>query len=153
MWEQPDLLDHVADLAAQLGRLPRADRLLTHVDVPLGDLDRAVDHPHRGGLAAARGADEDADLARRHLEGQILDGGGRGAPVSLGCVLVADGRRPGRLPVALADLYLGHAARSYIAWSFLPGSAQPATPCTSVSASPRALGATRSATGAPRPRR
>ena len=32
---------------------------------PLGDLDHAVDHPHRGRLAAARRADQHADLARR----------------------------------------------------------------------------------------
>ena len=32
---------------------------------PLVELDHAVDQPHRGRLAAARRADEDADLARR----------------------------------------------------------------------------------------
>ena len=45
-------------------------RLAADQDVALGHLDRAVDHPHRGRLAAARGADQDADLAGRYLEGR-----------------------------------------------------------------------------------
>ena len=51
-----------------------ADALAADEDVAVGDLDHAVDHPHGGGLAAARRPDEDADLARGHLEREPVDG-------------------------------------------------------------------------------
>src|SRR5690606_39239073 len=65
--EQADLLDDVADAAAERDRIDR--RRITAVD---GDrartrLDETVDHLQRGGLAAARGAEEDADLPVGHL--------------------------------------------------------------------------------------
>ena len=81
--EEADLLDHVADLAPQLGRRALAHRAVADEDVALGDLDHAVDHPHRGRLAASRGPDEDADLARRHLEVELVDGRRVGARVAL----------------------------------------------------------------------
>ena len=49
---------------------------------PLGDVDHAVDHPHRGGLAAAGRADEHADLAGGDLERERVDGGRVGAGVA-----------------------------------------------------------------------
>jgi hypothetical protein len=64
----PIVLDHVADLAPQLGGLAIAHGLVADEDVALGDLDGTVDHPHRGGLAASGGPDQDADLARRDLQ-------------------------------------------------------------------------------------
>ena len=48
-------------------------------DVALGDLRHSVDHAHRGGLAAARGADEDADLTRLDLQ-LSASTAGRSAP-------------------------------------------------------------------------
>ena len=63
--EEPGLLDHVAHLPPQLRWIPVADRGVPDQDVALGDLDRPVEHSHRGGLAASRGADEHADVARR----------------------------------------------------------------------------------------
>jgi len=51
-------------------------------DDALGGLDHAVDHPQRGGLATAGGADEDRDFAGRHLHGQAVDGlGAIGEPL------------------------------------------------------------------------
>jgi hypothetical protein len=72
--EEPDLLDDVAHLATQRGRVALPHRAPADEDVALGDLDRAVDHPHRGGLAAARRADQHADLAGRDLEAEVADG-------------------------------------------------------------------------------
>jgi hypothetical protein len=43
----------------------------------------SVDHPHRGRLAAAGRADQHADLARGHGQGQRVDGGAVGAGVAL----------------------------------------------------------------------
>jgi hypothetical protein len=63
--EQPDLLDDVADLAPQLGGLALADAASADEDLAVGQVDHPVDHPHRGGLAAAGRADEDADLPGR----------------------------------------------------------------------------------------
>jgi hypothetical protein len=71
--EQPDLLDRVADVAAQLGRRAVADAHAVEQDVARGQLDHAVDQPHRGRLAAARRTDEDAELASGDLEAQLAD--------------------------------------------------------------------------------
>ena len=66
--EEPDLLDHVADLASRLGRRALANRTAAYEDVSLGDLHHAVDHPHGSRLPGARRADEDADLTCRDIE-------------------------------------------------------------------------------------
>ena len=74
MREQSDLLDHVADAPAE-----RRDVLGHHVhavdqDLAAGRIDEAVDHLQRRRLAAARRADEDADLARRDRQRKVVDG-------------------------------------------------------------------------------
>ncbi len=95
MREQADLLDHVAHLSPQLRRRSRGHRAAADLDVAGGDLDGAVDHPHRRGLATAGGADEDADLAGLDLEAEVADGVRFGAAVALGDV--AERNRSGRV--------------------------------------------------------
>ena len=89
--EQPDLLDHVADLAPQLGGRALPHGGVPDEDVALGDLDHAVDHPHRGRLAASRRTDEDADVAARHLEIELR---ARPAARRPGSASSPGGRRP-----------------------------------------------------------
>jgi hypothetical protein len=81
--EQADLLDRVADVAAQLGRRAVAHAAPVEQDVARRQLDHAVDQPHRGRLAAARGSDEDADVPSRHEERQAADRRLAGARVDL----------------------------------------------------------------------
>jgi hypothetical protein len=81
--EQPDLLDHVADLAPQLGRRAVADRRPAHEDFALRDLHHPVDHPHGGRLSGSRRADEDADLTPGDLEVELGQRRGVGSPVAL----------------------------------------------------------------------
>ena len=61
--EQPDLLDHVADVAAQLDRVGVGDVVAVEEDAARRRLDQPVDHLQRRRLAATRRADEHADLA------------------------------------------------------------------------------------------
>jgi hypothetical protein len=70
--EEPDLLDDVADLAPELGRRAVLDRVAGDRDLTLADLDRPVDHPHRGRLPAARGSYENADLACGDLQREVV---------------------------------------------------------------------------------
>ena len=49
------------------------DVAAAHEDLAARGLDQAVDHLEAGGLAAAGRPDEDADLARRYFEAQIVD--------------------------------------------------------------------------------
>ena len=72
--EQSDVLDHVADPAAELDHLQAADAPAVHQDVAVGDLDQPVDHLHRRRLAPARRADEHADFSRRDAQGEVVDG-------------------------------------------------------------------------------
>jgi hypothetical protein len=74
--EQADLLDDVADAAPQLGRVDRGHVASVDDDVAAGGLDHPVDHPQGGGLAAARGADQDREVTLGHLEGDVVDGRG-----------------------------------------------------------------------------
>ena len=105
--EQADLLDHVADLAPQLGRRRGRGRSRPPSRMsPLGDVDHAVDHPHRGRLAAARRADEHADLARRDLEREVVDGRRRRRPDSAWSPRGTRATRPpgGRRPLGLGGV-------------------------------------------------
>jgi hypothetical protein len=104
--EQPDLLDHVADLAPQLRRLALAHALAVDEHVAAGELDHAVDAAHRRRLAGAGRADEHADLARGHVQREAVDGG-------IGRAGVAD-RRLAELD---RDAHQIPAARRAAAWA------------------------------------
>ena len=92
MREQADLLNGVADVAAQLGGGAVLHALAVDEDVALGDVDHAVDHAHGGGLAAAGGADQHADLAGGQLEREVLHGGLVRPGVALRDVAELEGR-------------------------------------------------------------
>src|SRR5204863_7724008 len=74
MGEEADLLDHVADPAAELDERQLANRAAVDRDVARVERDQPVDHLERGGLAAAGWPDEHAERARRDGERQVLDG-------------------------------------------------------------------------------
>src|SRR4029078_12182394 len=79
-------------LAPHVRRRSRGHRGATDLDVAGGDLDGAVDHPHRRRLAAAGGADEDADLAGEDLEAEFADRIRVGAAVALAHMAERDRR-------------------------------------------------------------
>ena len=110
--EEADLLDHVTDLAPQLGGVAAAYRLAANQDVALCDLDHAVDHPHRRRLAAAGRPDQDADLTGGDLEREVLDGGDRRVAIALCRACVADGGGAATR-LLLVRLVVGHSARAY----------------------------------------
>ena len=100
--KEPDLLDHVADAAAQLDRRQAHDVLAADGDAPARRLDEPVHHLHAGRLAAAGRADQDADLAGRDGQAQVVDRRrGVGASVALGDVLEGDDRAGGFLHRAI----------------------------------------------------
>ena len=70
--EQADLLDHIADVAAQLHLVLGGDVLSIQIDPARGGLDEAVDHLQRGGLSAAGRADEHRHLALLDLKGEVV---------------------------------------------------------------------------------
>ena len=74
--EQPDLLDDVADAAAQLDRVDGGDVLAVDEDAPGGRLDQPVDHLQRRRLAAARRSHQHHELAARDVEVELVDGDG-----------------------------------------------------------------------------
>ncbi len=88
--EEADLLDHVADAAAQLGLVERVDALPVDPHVARGELDEPVDELHRGRLAAAGGANEAAHLAGRNREGEVVDRRSCAAGVTLSRVVEDD---------------------------------------------------------------
>jgi hypothetical protein len=108
--EEPDLLDHVADVAPQLVLVGLAHAAAADQDVALGDLDHAVDHPHGGRLAAAGGADEHADLARADLEREVVDRRPVAARIALGGPPELQRGRlmGGRRPLCLGSVGNGH---------------------------------------------
>ena len=73
--EEANLLDRVADVSPQLRRAALAHALAVEQDVPVGDVDHAVDHPHRRGLAAAGRAHQHADLTGRDGQRELLHRG------------------------------------------------------------------------------
>jgi hypothetical protein len=83
--EQPGLLDHVADLLAQLGRLVVEDAATAEQDVAAAERDHAVDQPHRGRLARPRRPDQHAHFPR--LDAQAETGDRR---LTLTRILLAD---------------------------------------------------------------
>ena len=72
--EQPDLLDDVADAAAQLDRVDVRDVLAVELDPAGGRLDQPVDHPQRRRLAAAGRPDERDQLAAADVEVELAHG-------------------------------------------------------------------------------
>jgi hypothetical protein len=88
--EEPDLLDHVADPAPQLGQRHVLDAAAVDADVALVDRDQPVDHLQRSRLAAAGGADQRAELSRRDGQGEIGDRCGLPPRVALGDVVEHD---------------------------------------------------------------
>ena len=75
MREEPDLLDDIADPAAQLHRVDLRDVLAVDQDPARGRLDQPVHHHHRGRLAAAGRSDQRDEFPLAHLEGQPVDRG------------------------------------------------------------------------------
>ena len=71
--EEADLLDHVADRAAQLRQVVVADLPAVDADVTARERDQPVDELERGRLAAARWADQNADLPRGDGEREVVD--------------------------------------------------------------------------------
>jgi hypothetical protein len=69
--EQPDLLDHVPDLAAELVRLAVEHAASPEQDVAAGERDHAVDQPHRGRFPRTRRSDQHAHLAGPDLQAQV----------------------------------------------------------------------------------
>ena len=72
MGEQPDLLDDVADAAAQLHRVGVGDVHAVEVDPPGRRLDQPVDHLQRGRLAAARRTHQADQCAARDVEVELV---------------------------------------------------------------------------------
>src|SRR5439155_2049332 len=71
--QQADALDDVADPAAELDRVLLQDVAPVEPDLARGRLDEAIDHPHRGRLAASRRSDQHHRLPLRDLEGEVAD--------------------------------------------------------------------------------
>ena len=70
--EQADLLDHIADVAAQLHLVLGGDVLLVQIDLSCVGLDQTVYHLQCGGLTAAGGADEHGELPLLNFKAQIV---------------------------------------------------------------------------------
>jgi hypothetical protein len=102
--EQADVLDRVADVAPQLVDRAVVDAAAVDQDLAVGDLDHPVHQAHRGGLAAAGGADEHADLTGVHREAEVLDRRLLLARVALGHVPELERRGGLGLPAALLVL-------------------------------------------------
>lgn len=71
--KQADLLDDIADVAAQLHPVLGGDILAVYIDLAAGGFDQAVDHLQRGGLAAAGRADQDRHLPLLDFKGDVVD--------------------------------------------------------------------------------
>jgi hypothetical protein len=74
VWEEADLLDDVADRAAQLGDVVVADLPAVDPDVTARERDQPVDELERRRLAPTRRAHQHADLSCRHCEREVVDG-------------------------------------------------------------------------------
>ncbi len=74
MRQQPDLLDHIADPHPQLIRIRRPDVPAINHDRTGGGLDKAVDHPQGGTLAAAGGPDQDTAFTVFNSKSEFFNG-------------------------------------------------------------------------------
>ncbi len=74
--EQADLLDDVADLAAQLDGICPGDILAVELDASSRWLDEPVDHLQRRGLAAPGRSYQRDQLSARHIQVELLHGDG-----------------------------------------------------------------------------
>src|SRR5215813_7055643 len=73
--EQPEILEHAANAAAQVGDLPvvQPGQILSgHVDPPLRRALLPQDQPQERGLARARRADQEDELALLYVKGDVL---------------------------------------------------------------------------------
>ena len=75
--KEPDLLDDVADRAAQIRQIAGPGIDTVDEDPAGGRLDQAVDHLERRGLAAARRPDQHADLPGWDRQRKVVDGARR----------------------------------------------------------------------------
>ena len=71
--KQADLLDDIANVAAQLHPVLGGDILAVYIDLAAGGFNQAVDHLQRGGLAAAGRADQDRHLPLLDFKGDVVD--------------------------------------------------------------------------------
>jgi hypothetical protein len=71
--EKAGLLDHIAGPPSQLDRVDRGDVLPIDDDPAAGRLYQAVHHPQDRRFATSRGTDQDAQLARGHLQIEVLN--------------------------------------------------------------------------------
>ena len=89
MRHQAGALDDVTDAQAQLDRVDLGDVLAVDGQRARRRVDHPVDHPHRGGLAAAGRPDEHRERAVGHVERQLVDRDGA-VGILLGDVVEAD---------------------------------------------------------------
>ena len=76
MREEPDLLERVADAAAERGRFDRRHVRAVDQHSSRARFHEAIDHLERRRLAASRAAEEHEELAARDLERQPVDDDG-----------------------------------------------------------------------------
>ena len=93
--KKPRPLDDVADVAAQLVGVTLGDVVVADQDAPAGRFDEAVDHLHRGCLAASRRSDEHHDLTGGNLHRDVVDGRCRPFAVTFGHPVEQDPGTPG----------------------------------------------------------
>ena len=84
---QSDLLNDVADLAVQLGRLSVTGRDPIDPNLAGSRLDKPVDDLHGGALAAARWSDQHKDFAGGNGQREVIDHRPRHSLVRPGCAV------------------------------------------------------------------
>ncbi len=72
--EQANLLNDVADIAAQRDGIEIGCVFAVNKNLAAGGRDQPVNHLQRGGLAAARRAEQHAHFAFRHVQVDVIDG-------------------------------------------------------------------------------
>src|SRR3990172_10483695 len=70
MWEQADLLDYIANAAAQPDRVPLYRRFALDAHLAGSRVKQTIDQLHRRGLARATAAEQHQGLARIHCQAQ-----------------------------------------------------------------------------------